>query len=190
VNVVVIGAQWGDEGKGKIVDFLSSEADTIVRFSGGANAGHTIVHDGKTYKLHLVPSGIIYPETRVILGSGMVIDPEALFEELSELENVGISWEGRVLISDRAHLVLPSHRAEDVERDKRRKNPIGTTGRGIGRESTTLQSYGLRHHASALTTRIYLSCPPTRLNHLFHQMAGLSFSVPPYHSIMKSVREY
>jgi adenylosuccinate synthase len=132
VNVVVIGAQWGDEGKGKIVDFLSSEADTIVRFSGGANAGHTIVHDGKTYKLHLVPSGIIYPETRVILGSGMVIDPEALFEELSELENVGISWEGRVLISDRAHLVLPSHRAEDVERDKRRKNPIGTTGRGIG----------------------------------------------------------
>ncbi|MEX2442249.1 MAG: adenylosuccinate synthase [Alkalispirochaeta sp.] len=132
MNVVVIGAQWGDEGKGKIVDFLSSQADTIVRFSGGANAGHTIVHDGKTYKLHLVPSGIIYPETTVILGSGMVIDPEALFRELQELESMDISWEGRVFISDRAHLVLPSHRAEDIERDAHRKHPIGTTGRGIG----------------------------------------------------------
>ncbi|MFW5826557.1 MAG: adenylosuccinate synthase [Alkalispirochaeta sp.] len=132
MNVVVIGAQWGDEGKGKIVDFLSSQADTIVRFSGGANAGHTIVHEGKTYKLHLVPSGIIYPETTVVLGSGMVIDPDALFRELEELETMGITWEGRVFISDRAHLVLPSHRAEDVERDAQRKHPIGTTGRGIG----------------------------------------------------------
>ncbi|MFW5694289.1 MAG: adenylosuccinate synthase [Alkalispirochaeta sp.] len=132
MNVVVIGAQWGDEGKGKIVDFLSSQADTIVRFSGGANAGHTIVHDGKTYKLHLVPSGIIYPDTTVVLGSGMVIDPDALFRELQELENMDISWEGRVYISDRAHLVLPSHRAEDTDRDAQRKHPIGTTGRGIG----------------------------------------------------------
>jgi len=132
LNVVVIGAQWGDEGKGKIVDFLSSQADTIVRFSGGANAGHTIVHDGNTYKLHLVPSGIIYPDTTVVLGSGMVIDPEALFHELEELERLGISWDGRVLISDRGHLVLPSHKAEDVERDARRRHPIGTTGRGIG----------------------------------------------------------
>lgn len=132
MNVVVIGAQWGDEGKGKIVDFLSSQADTIVRFSGGANAGHTIVHDGTTYKLHLVPSGIIYPDTRVILGSGMVIDPEALFRELGELEELGVAWRGRVFISDRAHLVLPSHRSEDIDRDRARRNPIGTTGRGIG----------------------------------------------------------
>lgn len=132
MNVVVIGAQWGDEGKGKIVDFLSSQADTIVRFSGGANAGHTIVHEEKTYKLHLVPSGIVYPDTTVILGSGMVIDPEALFSELAELEGLGITWEGRVLISDRAHLVLPSHRQEDIDRDTVRKHPIGTTGRGIG----------------------------------------------------------
>lgn len=132
MNVVVIGAQWGDEGKGKIVDFLSSQAQTIVRFSGGANAGHTIVHDGTTYKLHLVPSGVIYPNTTVILGSGMVIDPEALFRELEELKSLGIDWNGRLLVSDRAHLVLPSHRQEDVERDSRRQNPIGTTGRGIG----------------------------------------------------------
>lgn len=132
MNVVVIGAQWGDEGKGKIVDFLADEADTIIRFSGGANAGHTIVRDGETYKLHLVPSGIVNPETTVILGSGMVIDPEALFTELGELERVGVVWEGRVLVSDRAHLVLPSYRERDRERDAARAHPIGTTGRGIG----------------------------------------------------------
>lgn len=132
LNIVVIGAQWGDEGKGKIVDYLSKDSSMVIRFSGGANAGHTIVHDGNTYKLHLVPSGIIYPGTRVILGSGMVIDPAALFAELQELENAGIDWQGRVLISDRAHIVLPSYRDEDVARDAQRHVPIGTTGRGIG----------------------------------------------------------
>lgn len=132
MNIVVIGAQWGDEGKGKIVDYLAATTDIVVRYSGGANAGHTIVVDDATYKLHLVPSGIVYPETTVILGSGMVIDPIALFRELDELRDVGIDWEGRVLISDRAHIVLPSHRAEDVERDANRSQPIGTTGRGIG----------------------------------------------------------
>ncbi len=132
MNVVVIGAQWGDEGKGKIVDFLASQAEVIVRFSGGANAGHTIVHEDKTYKLHLIPSGILYPGKRVILGIGMVIDPEALFRELAELESQGVEWKGRVLVSDRAHLVIPSYRRRDVELDKSRKRPIGTTGRGIG----------------------------------------------------------
>ncbi len=132
MNLVVIGAQWGDEGKGKIVDFLASDADLVLRFSGGANAGHTIVHGGKTYKLHLVPSGILYPNCTVILGSGMVIDPEALFVELDELKSVGIDWEGRVLISERAHLVLPDYRRKDIEIDKGRRHPIGTTGRGIG----------------------------------------------------------
>lgn len=129
---VVIGAQWGDEGKGKIVDFLAEKAKTVVRFSGGANAGHTIVADNETYKLHLIPSGIVYPNKKVVLGSAMVIDPEALFKELAMLSERNISWEGRVLISDRAHLVLPSHKRKDIEIDKNRKNPIGTTGRGIG----------------------------------------------------------
>ncbi len=132
MNVVVIGAQWGDEGKGKIVDFLASQAEVIIRFSGGANAGHTIVHEDKTYKLHLIPSGILYPGKKVILGIGMVIDPEALFRELAELEAQGVDWQGRVLVSDRAHLVIPSYRRRDVELDKSRKRPIGTTGRGIG----------------------------------------------------------
>jgi adenylosuccinate synthase len=132
MRVVVIGSQWGDEGKGKIVDFLAEEASLIIRFSGGANAGHTIVFGSNTYKLHLVPSGIIYPNKKVILGLGMVIDFEALFNELATLESQGISWEGRIFISDRAHVVLPRYKEEDAEIDKKRKRPLGTTGRGIG----------------------------------------------------------
>ncbi len=132
MNIVVTGAQWGDEGKGKIVDFLAADASVIVRFSGGANAGHTIVLGGDRYALHLVPSGILYPDKIVILGSGMVIDPEALFSELAGLEKKGIDWLGRVLISDRAHLVLPSYRRVDKELEQKRARPIGTTGRGIG----------------------------------------------------------
>ncbi|MEN6297420.1 MAG: adenylosuccinate synthase [Rectinema sp.] len=132
MNVVIIGAQWGDEGKGKIVDFLASDAQIVVRFSGGANAGHTIVLGGEKYALHLVPSGILYPDKTVILGSGMVIDPEALFKELEDLEKKGVDWKGRVLISDRAHLVLPRYREMDREAERHRSKPIGTTGRGIG----------------------------------------------------------
>jgi adenylosuccinate synthase len=132
MNVVVIGAQWGDEGKGKIVDYLANESQCIVRFSGGANAGHTIVSNGVQYALHLVPSGILHPANTVYLGAGMVIDPEALFNELKMLTDKGISWEGRVFISDRAHIVLPRYRELDKQRDAARKRPIGTTGRGIG----------------------------------------------------------
>jgi adenylosuccinate synthase len=132
MNVVIIGAQWGDEGKGKIVDYLAHEAGIVVRFSGGANAGHTIVLSGDRYALHLVPSGILYPDKTVVLGSGMVIDPEALFVELEALEAKGIDWKGRVLISDRAHIVLPRYKTLDKEMEASRKKPIGTTGRGIG----------------------------------------------------------
>jgi len=132
MNVVVVGAQWGDEGKGKIVDYLAEQAEIVVRFSGGANAGHTIVHAEQTYKLHLIPSGIIYPDSVAVLGAGMVIDPKALFNELEMLEQQGVNWEGRVLVSDRAHLVVPRYRELDVDQDRSRMQPIGTTGRGIG----------------------------------------------------------
>ncbi|MDR2742816.1 MAG: adenylosuccinate synthase [Treponema sp.] len=132
MNVVVIGAQWGDEGKGKIVDYLAKEAQIIVRFSGGANAGHTIVIGDEQYALHLIPSGILYPDKMVVLGAGMVIDPVALFNELTMLRNRGIDVTGRVFISDRAHIVLPRYIQIDKERDQARKKPIGTTGRGIG----------------------------------------------------------
>jgi adenylosuccinate synthase len=132
MNVVVIGAQWGDEGKGKIVDYLAGDAQIIVRFAGGANAGHTIVIGKEQYALHLIPSGILYPDKMVVLGAGMVIDPTALFNELAMLRDRGIDTAGRVLISDRAHIVLPRYIRVDQERDRARKKPIGTTGRGIG----------------------------------------------------------
>lgn len=132
MNLVVIGAQWGDEGKGKIVDYLADQAQRVVRFSGGANAGHTIVANGQTYKLHLIPSGIIYPDKQVLLGSAMVIDPTAFFEELDNLTAQGCRWEGRVFVSDRAHVVLPKYKLLDKEMDAQRRKPIGTTGRGIG----------------------------------------------------------
>jgi len=132
MKVVVIGAQWGDEGKGKIVDYLAEDAKYVVRYAGGPNAGHTIVVDGKQFALHQVPSGILYPEKQVFLGAGMVIDPEALFNELKMLKDNGINWEGRVFISDRAHIILPKYRQMDKDRDAARKRPIGTTGRGIG----------------------------------------------------------
>lgn len=132
MKVVVIGAQWGDEGKGKIVDYLANEAQIIVRFSGGANAGHTIVIGAEQYALHLIPSGILYPDKMVILGAGMVIDPVALFNEIKMLQDRGIDTTGRVFIADRAHLVLPRYIEIDKARDLARKKPIGTTGRGIG----------------------------------------------------------
>ena len=132
MKVVVIGAQWGDEGKGKIVDYLAEDAEYVVRYAGGPNAGHTIVVDGKQFALHQVPSGILYPNKSVFLGAGMVIDPEALFNELQMLKDNGIDWEGRVFISDRAHIILPAYRQMDKDRDSARKRPIGTTGRGIG----------------------------------------------------------
>jgi adenylosuccinate synthase len=132
VKVVVIGAQWGDEGKGKIVDYLANEAQIIVRYAGGANAGHTIVIGDEQYALHLIPSGIFYPDKIVILGAGMVIDPVALFNELKMLQDRGIDTCGRVFISDRAHIVLPRYIQIDKDRDAARRKPIGTTGRGIG----------------------------------------------------------
>ncbi|MCP4158883.1 MAG: adenylosuccinate synthase [Deltaproteobacteria bacterium] len=132
MKLVVIGAQWGDEGKGKIVDYLSERSSIIVRFSGGANAGHTIVVGDNIYKLHLIPSGIVNQDKIAVLGSGMVIDPEAMFKELDSIKKQGIDWENRILVSDRAHLVLPRYREMDLAIDSKRKNPIGTTGRGIG----------------------------------------------------------
>ncbi|MDE7140975.1 MAG: adenylosuccinate synthetase, partial [Treponemataceae bacterium] len=113
MKVVVIGAQWGDEGKGKIVDYLAERAKYVVRYAGGPNAGHTIVVDGKEYALHQVPSGILHPDKSVFLGAGMVIDPEALFNELQMLKDNGIDWEGRGFISDRAHIILPRYRQMD-----------------------------------------------------------------------------
>ncbi|BAZ38736.1 adenylosuccinate synthetase [Calothrix sp. NIES-4101] len=131
-NVIVIGAQWGDEGKGKITDLLSRSADVVVRYQGGVNAGHTIVVKGQTFKLHLIPSGILYSDTECIIGSGTVIDPKVLIAELDQLEELGISTEN-LYISETAHVTMPYHRLIDLASEERRGNhKIGTTGRGIG----------------------------------------------------------
>ncbi|CAC5341427.1 adenylosuccinate synthetase [Planktothrix rubescens CCAP 1459/22] len=131
-NVVVIGAQWGDEGKGKITDLLSGSADVVVRYQGGVNAGHTVVVDNQTFKLHLIPSGILYPDTECIIGSGTVIDPRILIEELDQLESLKISTKN-LMISQTAHVTMPYHRLLDQASEQQRgSQKIGTTGRGIG----------------------------------------------------------
>ena len=134
VNVAVVGSQWGDEGKGKIVDWLSSRADVVVRFQGGHNAGHTLVVDNITYKLSLLPSGVVRPNKLSIIGNGVVIDPWALLGEIEGLRNQGINISPRTLkIAENASLILPLHSSLDKAREKARgKDRIGTTGRGIG----------------------------------------------------------
>jgi adenylosuccinate synthase len=131
-NVVVIGAQWGDEGKGKITDLLSRSADVVVRYQGGVNAGHTIVVGDRVLKLHLIPSGILYPDTTCLIGSGTVVDPKVMLSELDTLLDFGIDVSGLKLAST-AHVTMPYHRLLDLAMEKRRGDRrIGTTGRGIG----------------------------------------------------------
>jgi adenylosuccinate synthase len=129
---LILGAQWGDEGKGKIVDLLSQDADYVARYQGGANAGHTIVFDGKQFILHLIPSGMLTPGVKCIIGNGVVIDPIALMEEIKMLEELGIDVKGRLFISHKAHLIMPYHKLIDQIRESKLEKAIGTTGRGIG----------------------------------------------------------
>src|SRR5215211_564716 len=129
-TLVVVGAQWGDEGKGKLVDVLAERADWVVRYQGGANAGHTIHVGDRTLVLHQIPSGILHPGVRCAIGNGVVLDPDTLFDEIEMLVQGGIDVEGRLYISDRAHLVLPYHKLVDAESPA--SKAVGTTGRGIG----------------------------------------------------------
>ena len=133
-NVVVVGSQWGDEGKGKIVDWLSSEADIVVRFQGGHNAGHTLVIDGVTYKLRLLPSGIVRKNKISIIGNGVVVDPWALLDEIKEIRSKGVKIdENNLILSESANLILPFHKEMDeIREDAAGKDKIGTTRRGIG----------------------------------------------------------
>src|SRR5256886_9728811 len=137
--VVVVGAQWGDEGKGKIVDVLAERADLVVRYQGGANAGHTVHTAAGEFVLHQIPSGIIQGAICVV-GNGVVLDPETLFTELDALTSRGIRTEHKLYVSERAHLTLPFHKLLDRAREQREK--IGTTGRGIG--PTYEDKYGRR----------------------------------------------
>jgi adenylosuccinate synthase len=133
-NVVVVGTQWGDEGKGKVVDLLSAQANKVVRFQGGNNAGHTLVVDGEKSIFHIIPSGILYSDTRCLIGNGVVVDPEVFLEEIQGLFDKGIAVNPkRIGVSERAHLIMPYHKAIDIAREKAKgASKIGTTGRGIG----------------------------------------------------------
>src|SRR5439155_14886903 len=132
-NTILVGAQWGDEGKGKIIDVLTEQADVVVRTQGGNNAGHTVFIGKQKYVLHLVPSGILRPRKTCVIGNGVVIDPIGLVEEIDGLFKLGVKVEGNLLISETAHLVFPYHRELDAQREVLKgKNRIGTTKRGIG----------------------------------------------------------
>src|SRR3982751_1187871 len=132
-NTILVGAQWGDEGKGKIIDFLTEHADIVVRSQGGNNAGHTVIVGGAKYVLHLVPSGILRPGKVCVIGNGVVVDPISLVEEIEGLIKLGIKIDGNLLLSETAHLVFPYHRMLDEQREiLKGKNKIGTTKRGIG----------------------------------------------------------
>ncbi|MCM8813849.1 MAG: adenylosuccinate synthase [Candidatus Omnitrophica bacterium] len=132
-TTVLVGAQWGDEGKGKIIDVLAKDADYVVRYQGGNNAGHTVVVGSEEIILHLIPSGILHKEKICVIGNGVVIDPEALLKEMAYVEKKGISINGNLLISEQAHVIFPYHKILDKLREEHfRKTKIGTTGRGIG----------------------------------------------------------
>ncbi|MBI3321005.1 MAG: adenylosuccinate synthase [Candidatus Omnitrophica bacterium] len=132
MNLVVVGAQWGDEGKGKVIDVLSEDADLLIRYQGGHNAGHTVIADGEEFIFHLIPSGLLHPGKVGLIGNGVVIDPEALLEELGRLRARGIDVTQAVKLSDQAHLIFPYHKRLDLLEENARTGRIGTTGRGIG----------------------------------------------------------
>ncbi len=133
-NTILVGAQWGDEGKGKVIDVLTDQADLVVRYQGGSNAGHTVIVDGKKHVLHLIPSGILHPGKVCVIGNGVVVDPIELLHEIRMIEGQGMVTAGRLWVSDRAHLAMSYHKALDKADEARRgaDRKIGTTGRGIG----------------------------------------------------------
>ena len=180
--VVVVGAQWGDEGKGKLVDVLAERADLVVRYQGGANAGHTVCIGDAQFILHQIPSGILHDRVTCIVGNGVVLDPETFFTELDGLTGKGIATNGRIFISDRAHLVMPYHKLLDKAHE--RSQNIGTTGRGIG--PTYEDKYGrrgvrvgdLRHLDSA---KALLSERVARANQLLAMMGSAELASEPQH---------
>ncbi|MFB2646731.1 adenylosuccinate synthase [Raphidiopsis sp. BLCC-F218] len=206
-NVIVIGAQWGDEGKGKITDLLSRSADVVVRYQGGVNAGHTIVVNGQTFKLHLIPSGILYPDTECIIGCGTVIDPQVLIGELDKLEKLNISTDN-LRISQTAHVTMPYHRLIDrASEEQRGSHKIGTTGRGIGptyadksertgiRVLDLMDADGLReqlewtiNYKNAILEKLY-NLPPLDTEQVFQEYLGYAKRLRPF-VVDTSVRIY
>ncbi len=191
-NIAVIGAQWGDEGKGKVVDLLSEHFDVVARFQGGPNAGHTVTFDGRRHALHHVPSGVFREDTRIVIGNGTVIDLGRLLEELDGLEQAGVGLAGRLYISDRAHVILPAMRALDALRESSAQsgNRIGTTLRGIGPTyEAKAARWGVR--TGDLLDRDYLA---QRIGDIMggevgRKLAEAGCDVPPEHEVVDCAYE-
>src|SRR5947207_1392287 len=145
-STCVVGLQWGDEAKGKIVDLLTPQHDLVVRYNGGANAGHTVVKDGKTYKFSLLPTGILRPHVKAVIGNGLVVNPVRFFEEVSQLRAAGVAIGDNLVVSDHAHVIFPYHVEEERLTEQGPGQAIGTTGRGIGPcyQDKVGRSFGVR----------------------------------------------
>src|SRR4030066_1040781 len=196
--VAIIGAQWGDEGKGKIVDLLAERAKATVRFSGGDNAGHTVINPSGEFKLHIVPSGIFHPKTVCIIGNGVPINPAVLLEEIDNLQTHKVD-PSHFFISDRAHLIMPYHILLDkLEEERRGKGAIGTTGKGIGpvfsdkiarlgiRACDLLNNNDFRSRLSsilelknAILTKVY-TAPPLSLEEIYQQYCSYGEQLAPF----------
>jgi adenylosuccinate synthase len=194
----VIGAQWGDEGKGKVVDFLSSNADMVVRFAGGNNAGHTVINDHGEFKLHLVPAGIFWPQAKAVIGGGTVVDPAALLGEIQALQARGVDT-SRLFLSDRAHVVMPYHvQLDQLEEQARGNSALGTTGRGIGpayvdktarvgirmgdlldEEYLATRLKAALQQKNLLLTKVY-GAPPIDLDETYRQALEFGTQLRPY----------
>ena len=195
----VLGAQWGDEGKGKIVDFLSQDADIVARFSGGNNAGHTVINERGKFSFHLIPSGIFSPRAMNVIGNGVVVNPDALLEEIDGLRSRGIDISGRLMVSERAHLVMPYHVVlDELAETARGSQAIGTTGKGIGPaytdkaartgirtadlsdlESLLPRLKSVAGHANAIITKVY-GGQPLSVDEMFARCRAWSEELTPF----------
>ena len=195
----ILGAQWGDEGKGKIVDFLAKDADIVARFNGGNNAGHTVMNPLGTFKLHLVPAGIFWPKASCMIGNGVVVDPDALLDEISGLEQRGIDLTNRLIVSERCHLVMPYHIVlDELAEAARGSQALGTTGKGIGPAYTDKAARtGIRAadlsdveslfprlesvlgHANAVITKVYEGSPVS-MEEVFDKCRAWSEHLAPF----------
>ncbi len=185
---VVLGAQWGDEGKGKIVDVFAAEHDLVVRYQGGSNAGHSVVVDGATIVLRLVPSGILRPDKRCFLGNGVVVDPAAFLEEMEGLVALGLRLEGRLLVSPEAHVILPYHKLIESEAE-RGLRPVGTTGRGIGPAyQDKAGRFGLR--MADLLDRDALSTIVGWAHERLRRLLGPAATIPPPADVTEQYAEF
>jgi len=193
-TLVVVGSQWGDEGKGKITDLLSEEADIIVRYQGGCNAGHTVVKGDKQFIFHLVPSGILHPGKKCFIGSGVVVDPEYLLREIEDLRKKGVEVDGNLFIDYKAHIVLPYHKAlDEIKEERRGKNKIGTTKRGIGPAYLDKVSRnGIRMvdliEEKSLSEKLKINLGEK--NEIFERLYGIKISKKESKTLVKEYLEY